>query len=131
MRVYYFDKFIRNYRNLLLRQLLGDIMISKEQITELVDKIVAEYEPEKIFLFGSYADGNADSDSDIDLLIIKDSPEPRTNRIAELKMRLLKYKFKFPVDFLVYTKREIDAENLGRFSFIYNILNSGKVLYER
>jgi len=106
-------------------------MITENQINELVDKIIAEYEPEKIILFGSYSDGNANIDSDVDLLVIKDSQESRNKRIADLKMRLLKYRFMFPMDLLVYTNNELINENFGRFSFIYNVLKNGKVLYER
>ncbi|RKZ30179.1 nucleotidyltransferase domain-containing protein, partial [bacterium] len=36
-------------------------------INRMVEKLVAEYKPEKIILFGSYAWGNPDRDSDIDL----------------------------------------------------------------
>jgi uncharacterized protein len=106
-------------------------MISENQINELVNKIISEYQPEKIILFGSYSDGNANIDSDVDLLVIKDSQESRNQRTAELKMRLLKYKFMFPMDLLVYTNNELINENFGKFSFIYNVLKTGKVLYER
>ncbi|MBM2817020.1 MAG: hypothetical protein HW421_3782 [Ignavibacteria bacterium] len=106
-------------------------MISENQLKELVDKIVKEYHPEKILLFGSYSDGSANNDSDLDLLVIKESHESRSNRIADLRMRLLKYKFEFPIDVLVYTNKELQDENLGRFSFIYNVLKSGKVVYEQ
>ena len=106
-------------------------MVTQEQIKELIEKIVSEYEPEKIYLFGSYADGNVNKDSDIDLLVIKEVNESRTKRIIDLKTRLLKYKFNFPLDLLVYTEEEMRNENLGKFSFIYDVLNNGKVLYER
>ena len=42
---------------------------------EIVDRLVAEYSPERVILFGSYAYGNPDADSDIDLLIIKNTAE--------------------------------------------------------
>ena len=105
-------------------------MISEYQINELVDKIVVEYEPEKIYLFGSYADSTANKDSDIDLLVIKKSTESRLTRITDLKMRLLKYRFKLPIDLLVYPEKDLLNENFGKFSFIYNVLKSGKLLYE-
>ena len=106
-------------------------MISEQQISELVNKIVSEYSPEKIVLFGSYAEGNADVDSDLDLLVIKESILSRTGRIVDLKSRLLKYKIMFPIDLLVYTNKELKDENFGKFSFIANVLRTGRVLYER
>ena len=48
-------------------------MVIQEQIDEIKRRIVENFKPEKIILFGSYADGNPKEDSDLDLLIIKDS----------------------------------------------------------
>jgi predicted nucleotidyltransferase len=39
-------------------------MIDKEKISEIVDTIIAGYDPEKIILFGSYATGNPNIHSD-------------------------------------------------------------------
>lgn len=44
-------------------------MIS-QKILEIINKIVAEYDPEQIILFGSYANGNPSDNSDLDLFII-------------------------------------------------------------
>ena len=44
-------------------------MTTAEQIQKLCEKIVSEFQPEKIILFGSYAYGRASADSDIDLLV--------------------------------------------------------------
>ena len=44
-------------------------------VQEIVRRIVTEYRPKKIILFGSYAYGEPDGDSDIDLLIVKDTTE--------------------------------------------------------
>ena len=105
-------------------------MIENKLINDIVNKIANRFNPDKIILFGSYASGNQNEDSDVDLLVIKESTESRINRITDLKMKLLKYKFKFPIDLLVYTEKELLNENLGKYSFIYYVLNSGKLLYE-
>lgn len=44
-------------------------------IRKILQKIVTEYAPQKVVLFGSYAWGNPGPDSDIDLLMIKETPE--------------------------------------------------------
>lgn len=47
-----------------------------QQLTDqIVQKLRAHYNPEKIILFGSYAVGSTQSDSDLDLLIIKETEE--------------------------------------------------------
>jgi uncharacterized protein len=45
-------------------------MITKEQIQEATKRLVEVYQPEVVYLFGSYAWGEPDEDSDIDLMIV-------------------------------------------------------------
>ena len=53
-------------------------------IQELVDKIVALYDPARIILFGSRAKGTSVPASDVDLLIVKDTALPRSQRGLEV-----------------------------------------------
>jgi len=55
-------------------------MITNNQIEAVTQKIIAEYTPEKIILFGSNAQGTPTDDSDLDLLIIKDNSGPVVQR---------------------------------------------------
>jgi len=50
-------------------------MIEREKIEEIVLKIAQEYDPDKIILFGSYANGIPDEHSDLDLLIMIWAPQ--------------------------------------------------------
>lgn len=104
-------------------------MIGKEKIAEIVDKIVSGYNPDKIILFGSYATENPNEDSDLDLFVIKDSDLPRPQRAVQVRKML--YGSMIPIDLIVYTPEEIDESKENRFSFVYEVLNSGKILYER
>lgn len=45
-------------------------MISMIEIQELNDRIVREYQPSRIVLFGSYANGTPNDESDVDLLVV-------------------------------------------------------------
>ncbi|MEK7658033.1 MAG: nucleotidyltransferase domain-containing protein [Patescibacteria group bacterium] len=56
------------------------MIVNKEKIQEITNKIVKEYNPRKIILFGSYAWGKPTEDSDVDLFIIKDSFDRRIER---------------------------------------------------
>ena len=47
---------------------------------EIVRRIVALADPDKIIVFGSRARGDHRADSDIDILVIKESTEPRYKR---------------------------------------------------
>jgi len=104
-------------------------MITENKISEIVKKIASRYNPEKIILFGSYASGTAAEDSDIDIFVIKDSELPRPQRTMQLRRMLLGSQI--PMDLIVYTPREVDKEKDEKYSFVYEVLNSGKTVYER
>ncbi len=104
-------------------------MIGKDKISEIINKIASGYNPDKIILFGSYAAGNADDDSDLDLFVIKDSDLPRPQRTIQVRKML--FGSMVPIDLIVYTPKEIDESKENKFSFVYEVLKTGKTLYER
>jgi len=55
-------------------------MIEKDKISEIINKIARDYDPDKIILFGSSATGNVNENSDLDLLVIKETDIPRPQR---------------------------------------------------
>lgn len=104
-------------------------MSSAEAIKIIVDKIISEYKPKKVILFGSYAYGAPTEDSDIDLLIIKDTDKRPIDRWVEVKKILRSLKSTFPVSPLVYTEKEITERTAIKDFFIQEIFERGKVLY--
>ncbi len=44
--------------------------ISQDILHEITRRLVAEFQPEQIFLFGSHAWGKPDENSDVDLLVV-------------------------------------------------------------
>ena len=101
----------------------------KKIISEVVDKIKSEYQPEKIILYGSYAYGKPNRDSDIDLFIIKDTSKNRIDRYVEVKRLIYEPTRRISVSPLVYTPNEV-AKRLGmRDDFIEEIMTKGEVLY--
>lgn len=101
-----------------------------ETLPAAVERIVSELKPEKIILFGSYAYGNPTPDSDVDLLVIMNTKAKEVDRYVAVSNLL--YPRQFPVDILVKTPKEIEAEAKKRGNFFMReILKKGKVLYER
>ena len=45
-------------------------MVDEQTIQDLCNRIVQDFQPERIILFGSYAYGNPTPDSDVDLLVV-------------------------------------------------------------
>ena len=105
------------------------MLIDNKTISNIVFRIASNANPDKIFLFGSYATGQANEDSDIDLLVVKDTLEPRHKRSIEIQ-RILKGS-KLPVDILVYTNDEFEREKTINYSFVNSAIHGAKLLYER
>jgi len=104
-------------------------MIGTDKISDIVKKIVSGYNPDKIILFGSYATGNPNEDSDLDLFVIKETDLPRPQRTVQVRKMI--YGSMVPIDLIVYTPKEIEESRNNRFGFVYEVLNTGKILYER
>jgi len=95
-----------------------------------IKRLISELKPEKIILFGSYAYGNPTPDSDVDLLENMQTKAKEIDRYVMVSSLL--YQRQFPVDILVKTPKEIEAEKKKRGNFFMReILTKGKVLYER
>jgi predicted nucleotidyltransferase len=100
-------------------------------LQELLDRIVQEYRPQKVILFGSYADGHAGPESDIDLLIIKDTSERFIDRWVAVRQILADPNRKVPVDTLVLNPDEVSERRSRGDQFIEEILEKGQILYAR
>jgi predicted nucleotidyltransferase len=104
-------------------------MIGSDKIADIVTKIVSGYNPDKIILFGSYATGKPTEDSDLDLMVIKATDLPRPQRTVQVRKML--YGAMIPIDLIVYTPQEIAESKDNKFSFVSEVLNTGKILYKR
>jgi len=103
-------------------------MVSPEQIEEIKRRIVKNLKPQKIILFGSYANGTPTEESDLDLLIIMDSDLP--TRIQQRKVRKMLSDLRIPVDVIVKTTKEFETYKDIIGTVIYPANKFGKVLYE-
>lgn len=102
---------------------------SEDGLKKVTDRIVKEFQPEKVILFGSQATGEASEGSDVDLLVIKDTSQS-TREVAK-KIDGVIFPRPFPIDLIVYTPKQFQqAQEEGDF-FILEILKKGRVLYAR
>lgn len=98
-------------------------------IDRLVKKIAAEFDPEKIILFGSYAWGEPRFANDVDLFIIKDTSQQRLERGKAVERIIMGAGI--PVDALIYTPNELQKRLMLDDAFIKRVISRGKVMYER
>jgi predicted nucleotidyltransferase len=59
------------------------------ELSELPCRLVAAYDPERVYLFGSVARGEAGPDSDYDLMIIVPDDAPTKRRRSRLAYQAL------------------------------------------
>lgn len=100
-----------------------------EKLKEITDRIVKDFQPQKVVLFGSYAWGEPTINSDIDLLVIKETNRSTRDIAKEIDGSI--FPRPFPIDLIVNTPQQVEKRvEIGDF-FITNILNKGKVLYAK
>ncbi len=104
-------------------------MIGEDCLKSVTARIVANYEPEHVLLFGSQASKVATVTSDVDLLIIKNTTVPSWRRGKNIEALFANSPMK--LDLLFYTMDEVDAERAQPNSFINAILKSARVIYSR
>jgi len=105
------------------------VPVTETLLEEITRKIVDRFDPEKIVLFGSRSTGSSRTDSDVDLLVIMDTTKSPIQRAVEVK-RACRPRF-VSMDVLVKTPEEVEAKLERGSSFLSQILDYGKVLYER
>jgi len=103
-------------------------VVDERTIQELVDRIVKEFHPEKVILFGSRAYGMARPDSDVDLLVILPF-EGSAYRMTANLMGVAR--LGVPVDVVV--RRPEDAARRYEWGdpVVRDAFDRGRVLYAR
>jgi predicted nucleotidyltransferase len=94
----------------------------------IVARLVAALRPERIYLFGSRARGDATADSDYDLLVVVPASDLPPHRRDLLAFRAL-YGVGAPKDVVVYTREEFEARSRAPTSLPATVLREGRLLY--
>ena len=105
-------------------------MTRNEAIAEIVSRLVEYYQPERIYLFGSEARGDASSDSDLDFCVVLPDEAPielfRDGGIYSL-LRGMGY----PKDVVPWRRSDFDARAMRvRASLPATIVREGRLLYD-
>ena len=107
--------------------------LTDELLEELVERIVREVHPSRIYLFGSRAEGTARPDSDLDLMIVG----PEESRPAESRWRQLQRvrkslrEFRSAKDILIYSEEEFQTFRRSLNHIAVHAAKEGRLLYAR
>lgn len=96
-------------------------------LEEMVRRLVAAFNPDHIYLYGSRARGEAGPDSDYDLmLVVSVSQVPRYQRDQQAFRAL--YGLGVPKEVIVLTRAEFEAGGKVTCSLPATVLREGKLL---
>ena len=103
-------------------------MVSMIDIENLAQRIVREFDPDKIILFGSYARGTAGPDSDVDLLVVLPFEGKPFWKSLEIINRLDP---QFALDLIARNPLDTTRRYTQRDPLIHDAIDHGRLLYER
>jgi len=103
-------------------------MVDEISIAKISEKIVREFQPERVILFGSYAYGNPGPDSDVDLLVVLPFEGKGFWKSLEILNRVAP---EFSLDLLARRPEDTQRRYAEGDPLIREALDHGKVLYER
>ena len=91
-------------------------------------RLVAEFQPEQIWLYCSHAWGNPHDSSDVDLLVVVPQSDETPIRRSQRAHRCLRG-LRMPKDVLVETRAEVDQVKAHLTSLENLILTRGRRIY--
>lgn len=104
-------------------------MINDDLLKKISQRLVAEFHPQRIILFGSQARGTADEHSDVDILIV--CPIKGNRRSLMVAMDRALSGLGFAKDIIVLTPKEFERDRHIPGTIARPAWLEGRVLYER
>ena len=102
--------------------------LNADLLQTATQKLVAEFQPEQIWLFGSHAWGEPHDNSDVDLLVVVRESAETPIRRAQRAHRCLRG-LRMPKDVWVETRQEFERVKGLKTTIENTILSRGRRLY--
>jgi predicted nucleotidyltransferase len=106
----------------------GEMLGGDPVLAEIVRRLREAYCPERIYLFGSKARGEAGPDSDYDLLLVVSDDAPPERQTSRLAYQVL-WGTGAAADVLVWPRRRFDSRLHLKASLPATIEREGKLLH--
>lgn len=103
-------------------------MISEQIIKEAIERLIEAANPKKIYLFGSYARGDARKQSDLDFLVVEQGLKNRRREMVRLHDSIRS--MRIPVDILVTSESTFNEWSDVPGTVMYRAKTEGRLCYE-
>lgn len=103
-------------------------MINDDLLKKISQRLVADFHPQRIILFGSQARGTADERSDVDILVITPINGERRDLMVEMNRALDALNSAF--DIVILTLEEFERDRFIPGTVARYASQEGKVIYE-
>ena len=100
------------------------------KLAEIVRRLVDAYDPDRVYLFGSTARGDAGPDSDYDLMVVVPDDAPRERRRAGLAYEVL-WEAGRAADVVVQTRQYFTSRLHLKASLPATVEREGRLLYAK
>ena len=104
-------------------------MYSQEKISQIIETIKESIQPDKIYLFGSYAYGNPKENSDLDICIIKNNFKDKQQELLKAKKSI--FNIGGAMDILLFNGIDFSKRQDIWGSVQYEVSHKGIKVYER
>jgi predicted nucleotidyltransferase len=98
-------------------------------LTEIVKGLIREFNPIRIFLFGSRARGDSNEGSDYDLLVIVADTKESGIHLAQKAHRRVFRGIHAPIDVVFFTEKKFEERKSVIGSLSETAIHEGKELY--
>jgi predicted nucleotidyltransferase len=107
---------------------IDNAVLADPKVTELVRRLVEAVQPDKIYLFGSRARGDATEESDYDVLLLVNQPTEQCHSLARKAYHSL-WGIGMPVDVVVMSKGFFERRRQALSSLPATVEREGRLLY--
>lgn len=101
-------------------------LVTREALQVFTQRLVEQFAPEKVILFGSLARGGARWDSDADILVVMPYQGRPLAKIREIRKSC---RPSFPLDLLIWRPEDIEPRYRWGDPIIREALDHGEVLH--
>ena len=101
-----------------------------DEIKQITEKIKEALDPERIYLFGSYARNEQTETSDYDFYVVVDEKSGNPILLSQKAYRAIRNNRTTPCDVIVNYKSKFDTRKL-RHSLEKTVAKEGVLIYER